>query len=137
MIPITAWDMADPKSKDITRVALFDSQTGEWTDITDSVLAWECIGYGRADATARMNIPPIAALPAPPCPLCARPLPACQCGTTPALPSRFVKKGFYMVCCTCGLTVDYCKGHGPPDAQSADGSESHLVARIREAMGGR
>lgn len=82
----------------------------------------------------------------PPCPLCARPLPACQCGTTPArdetpapkpLPSRFVKKGFFMVCGVCDLEVRYCKGHPPPDAQSADGSESHLVARIREAMGGR
>lgn len=58
---------------------------------------------------------------------------------TPPLPppSRFVKRGFYMCCLTCGLTVDYCKGHGPPDAQSADGDVTSLVARIRERMGGR
>lgn len=81
----------------------------------------------------------------PPCPLCARPMPACTCGSTPArdetplppLPSRFVKRGFYMCCVKCGLTVDYCKGHPPPDAQSKDGADSSLVARIRECLGGR
>ncbi len=82
-----------------------------------------------------INIPPPTIPPA--CPLCHQAPQACRCGTTPALPSRFVKKGFYMVCVRCGLTVEYCKGHSPPDAQSADGAESLLERRIREAQGRR
>jgi len=89
-----------------------------------------------------LSVPPPVTPPALAvvCPLCNLIGPACQCGTTPARdptparPGRFVKKGFYMCCATCGLTVDYCKGHAPPDAQSADGAESLLQKRINECQ---
>jgi hypothetical protein len=66
------------------------------------------------------------------------PLPPQACDPAPAaLPSRFVKKGFYMCCCVCGMAVEWCPGHRPPDAQSADGAESLLAKRIAEAQGRR
>jgi hypothetical protein len=50
---------------------------------------------------------------------------------------RLVKVGFYMVCSACGLAQEYCKGHTPPPPTQGDGVSSDLIARIREAQGGR
>jgi hypothetical protein len=51
---------------------------------------------------------------------------------------RFRKFGAYSVCDICDLALDYCKGHALPEPGSGDGSaESDLIARIREAQGGR
>lgn len=77
---------------------------------------------------------------APCCGYCGRPQTVCTCGSTPAgmptpNPTRFVKRGGYMVCVECGLTIDYCRGHSPADVPSKDGSESHLARRIAEAQG--
>lgn len=57
-------------------------------------------------------------------------------GGTPAQPApapRFVKRGFYMCCVTCGLAEGYCPGHAPADQ---DGAESNLNKRIAEARAG-
>lgn len=56
----------------------------------------------------------------------------------PAPATRFVKRGFSMVCCTCSYTIDFCPGHPAPDAPSADDRAGEsLSRRIREARGGR
>lgn len=90
-----------------------------------------------------MTIPPPVTPPALAvvCPLCHLIGPACTCGTTPAQPAatparpgRFVKKGFYMVCVRCGMAMEWCPGHQPPDAQSPDGAESLLQKRINECQ---
>ena len=56
---------------------------------------------------------------------------------TPASPSRFVKRGFFMCCTTCGLTIDYCRGHALSSAErgAQDGAESSLEKRARECKG--
>ena len=45
---------------------------------------------------------------------------------------RFVKRGYYMCCVDCGLTVDYCNcaSHPALDPGAADGADSTLRARI-------
>jgi len=53
--------------------------------------------------------------------------------------NRFVKRGFFMCCTQCGLTIDYCRcGERSADAQGAqDGAESSLAKRVAEARGRR
>lgn len=56
----------------------------------------------------------------------------------PPPPNRFVKRGFYMVCCTCTLEIHYCKCAYAPaaDSGSQDGSaESSLARRIKDCQG--
>ncbi len=93
-----------------------------------------------------MNIPK-----QPACPLCCAPMAVCQCGTTPAAapiaiapvapalpnPTRFRIRYGIAYCTRCDLAVQFCRGHGPPDAQSADGDGSSLAKRIAEALGKR
>lgn len=57
--------------------------------------------------------------------------------TPPALPNptRFRTRLGVVYCTVCDLAVPYCKGHAPPDAQSTDGAESSLRARIAEVKG--
>lgn len=57
-------------------------------------------------------------------------------GGTPAQPApapRFVKRGFYMCCVTCGLAEGYCPGHREADQGANDGASSDLSRRIAEA----
>jgi hypothetical protein len=58
----------------------------------------------------------------------------------PPAAQRFVKRGFYMCCVTCGLTIDYCNcaTRPPLDVGSGDGAaESSLEARARAVKGAR
>jgi hypothetical protein len=57
----------------------------------------------------------------------------------PAPATRFVKRGFYMCCVTCGLTIDYCKGHAAPAASAAqDGADAaSLARRVKDCAGSR
>jgi len=50
---------------------------------------------------------------------------------------RFVKRGAYMICVTCGMAIEYCRGHAAPDASTAqDGAAAaSLDARINECKG--
>jgi hypothetical protein len=54
----------------------------------------------------------------------------------PALPPRFVKKGFWMCCTSCGLESHYCTcAFRAPTAQEAkDGAESDLSKRIKDCQ---
>jgi hypothetical protein len=53
-------------------------------------------------------------------------------GAAPAPPpaQRFVKRGFYMICCECGLTIDYCKGHGGPPVDVGSTDMAHASADL-------
>lgn len=149
MEPIRVWDMADPNGKDVTRVMLFDRQTGEWTDITAFVLSMEitmhdhyplqhlpqCARCGEherpgtlhicVDVVAQLNTPP--PIVAPFVPAVAAPTPA---------PQRFAKFGDSMVCLTCNLDARYCRGHSPsPSPSGGDGIDSDLNRRVRELRG--
>lgn len=62
------------------------------------------------------------------------PYPFVNVPISPVPPSRFVKRGGYMVCTLCGLVVEYCccaKAPPPPPAQG-DGVDTSLERRVRE-----
>lgn len=73
--------------------------------------------------------PPIAAPANPNAPF-APPAP-------PPPATRYRLKYGVLECMTCGLAKEYCKGHAPPPPPQGDGVSSDLIARIREAQGGR
>jgi len=55
-------------------------------------------------------------------------------------PQRFVKRGFYMCCVACGLTIDYCNcaSQPAPDvSRPTDGGDSSLEQRVRDLKGRR
>jgi hypothetical protein len=47
-------------------------------------------------------------------------------------PTRYIHRGGYIICCTCGLAVEYCRGHLLIAPAASDGSESGLARRIAE-----
>ena len=44
-------------------------------------------------------------------------------------PQKFVKRGYYMCCATCGMAIAYCPGHPPPDAPESAGVKKDLAQR--------
>lgn len=149
MEPIRAWDMADPNGKDVTRVMLFDRDTGEWTDITAFVLSMEitmhdhyplqhlpqCARCGEHEQPGMLHICAEAILQmttqSAPSPFVPQP--------APPAPNRFVKWGDSMVCTVCQLDARYCRGHAPspspPPPPGGDGDASDLNRRVRELRG--
>ena len=48
------------------------------------------------------------------------------------VPPRFTRRYGYLVCVQCGMTQDYCPGHGGNEAPAQDGEETRLKQRIAE-----
>lgn len=86
--------------------------------------------WGSFDEVYAAIMHDICAALVPP-PGIAAPIPSSK---SPAV-QRFVKRGFYMCCATCGYTIEFCPGH-PTIASGPDGStESSLNKRIVECKG--
>lgn len=67
-------------------------------------------------------------------------------GGTPARPApvaparRFVKRGFYVCCCDCGMAVEFCacdRRLAPEQNQAEAAAGASLARRVADCQGGR
>lgn len=54
-----------------------------------------------------------------------------------AQPQKFVRRGYYMCCATCGMAIEYCPGHPPPDAAPESESVKRELAQRAQQRSGR
>lgn len=80
-------------------------------------------------------VPP--GVPSPFAPQPPTPPPPGVAAPAPPPARRLVKVGFYLVCTRCQLAEEWCGCAKPPPPTQGDGVSSDLIARIREAQGGR
>lgn len=63
---------------------------------------------------------------------------AAQLTSAPPPPTqRFVKRGYYMCCATCGMAIDYCPGHAPLDVAPESDSVKRELPKLAQSRSGR